>query len=214
MNCGSHHPLVNQHKSIWSTQMLRYFETKWNVCWLLFLVLNVNPFWTIKKIQAFDWQVRQYPFKDAWVMTLHLGLETGGGFKFGELCCVSADVTGDLSAGQSGAHTGQIGLDVCQPLQRRTHTFIHYLPWNVWQLRRMNSPIRCQRRRRAGTWRCSAAWTGCWYPRSDWSQWSGVWTWSCCWSSGGHEDEHRARRRDTGCTWLTLSCRHRQMDSK
>lgn len=61
-----------------------------------------------------------YLLKDARVVTLHLGLEAGGGFKFRELGGVPTDVTGHLAAGWSGAHTGQISLSVGQTLQRNT----------------------------------------------------------------------------------------------
>lgn len=71
-------------------------------------------------MEGFDQQV--YLFEDARVVALHLGLEAGGGFEVGELGGVSANVTGDLAAGWSGAHTGQISLGVCQTLQRNTHT--------------------------------------------------------------------------------------------
>lgn len=53
-------------------------------------------------------------------MALHLGLEAGRGLEVGELGGVSADVAGDLAAGGSGAHTGQISLGVRQTLQRNT----------------------------------------------------------------------------------------------
>lgn len=100
------------------------------ICQMSFLVLDVNSFWTTENL----WLTADTdPFEDARVVALHLGLETGGGFKFGELCRVSADVTGDLSAGQSGAHTGQIGLDVRQPLQRTAHRLSECRPRNVWQ---------------------------------------------------------------------------------
>lgn len=58
--------------------------------------------------------------KDARVVTLHLRLETGGGFEVGQLGGVSADVTGHLAAGRSGAHAGEVGLGVGQTLQRNT----------------------------------------------------------------------------------------------
>lgn len=68
-----------------------------------------------------------YLFKDARVVALHLGLETGGGFEVGELGGVSADVTGDLAAGRSGAHTGKISLSVRQTLQRNTDLLLDLL---------------------------------------------------------------------------------------
>lgn len=52
-------------------------------------------------------------------MALHLGLEAGGGFEFGELGGVSADVTGHLAAGGSGAHARTVGLSVRQTLRRQ-----------------------------------------------------------------------------------------------
>lgn len=51
-------------------------------------------------------------------MALQLGLEAGRGFEVGQLGGVSADVTGDLTAGRSGSQTGQVSLGVCQTLQR------------------------------------------------------------------------------------------------
>lgn len=110
-------------------------------------------------MEGFDQQV--YLFEDARVVALHLGLEAGGGFEVGELGGVSANVTGDLAAGWSGAHTGQISLGVCQTLQRNTHTPALDLwftsPKMTSQLRRdLSLPIHCRRRRRGGTFRCSA----------------------------------------------------------
>ena len=70
-------------------------------------------------------------FEDARVVALHLGLEAGRRLVFGQLGGVSADVTGHLAAGRSGAQAGQVGLGVRQTLRRKNQHTRPHLPLPV-----------------------------------------------------------------------------------